>query len=204
MMKRNRVVALGMSIGMGLTAGSAGCGGHSGATLLLGTATTVLGGFVVADTKPWNPDEEGVNSMVGTVGGAVMLGGAVLMIAGLVGLASEPRPDEVSPMSSPSSQGLIVRPPSSSPYTSPPRASSGGQREEKIAVHIRLAARANRCDAARFMMKQLGARDYELAQSLRLGDEHVARCEAMTAGTTLAPGTAPAMAPTAPASTPTP
>ena len=47
----------------------------------------------------------------------------------------------------------------------------------KLVTHIRLAARANRCEAALFTLAQLEQRDASAASALRTGDEHVQRCQ---------------------------
>jgi hypothetical protein len=46
----------------------------------------------------------------------------------------------------------------------------------KLAMHIRLAARADRCEATRVMLAHLMTVDAALGQALVSGDEHVARC----------------------------
>jgi hypothetical protein len=49
-------------------------------------------------------------------------------------------------------------------------------RQKKLVLHIRLAARADRCAAAMYLLKQLTELDAPLAQTLTRGDEHVAHC----------------------------
>lgn len=172
-------------VSLGLVFGSAGCRSNPGVALTAGTIATVFGVSIVAQSPPWEPDEEGIGPMVGTAGAGIAVIGAAMMIAGLAGFAGvevEPADGTATLMRTPSTpmDGYAPAP------TTRPRTRSSGAGNEKLALHIRLAARANRCEAALFMMKQLGERDYDLAQALRLGDEHVARCAAATAATTAA------------------
>lgn len=64
-------------------------------------------------------------------------------------------------------------------------ANDPGAAQQRLLLQIRLAARANRCAAASFMMQKLTAVNRELARAAIEGDEHVARCAAPAIRTSL-------------------
>lgn len=75
----------------------------------------------------------------------------------------------IKPSSPPGSASAIVE-------QTPSKRASQEAVEDRLMLHIRLAARANRCGAADEMMKKLGVLDQSLLSELVHGDEHVARC----------------------------
>lgn len=162
---------------------AAGCRSHPGVALTAGTAIAAFGTYVVIDADPTAPDEEGINKRVATVGAIVALAGVTLAMAGVIGFAQEGQEAQVAP----SEQGGIRLTPVSAsatasvaPGTSGDDSGASEDRHSKLVTHIRLAARANRCPAALFMLRELEQRDAATAQSLRATDEHVQRCQ--TAG----------------------
>lgn len=132
--------------------------------------------------------------------------GTLLMGLGAWGIAeehppsSEPRLALVSaepaapPSSAPSGQPAAAageakaaraadggRPPSQTPpaeagFASPSTGASAEAELQKLSIHIQLAARANRCDAAIYMLNRLRRLDQPHAISLIRSDEHLALC----------------------------
>lgn len=171
----------------------------SGMSMGLGAGVTIVGGSLllnqqeVPDCDPLIRATTGcVNSAgveasnaLSTVAGLTLVGfGVLLMGLGAWGAASDKDAPEplglalvpAGPSQSPAS-GLALPPPTTSPTTSPAahRADDGAQ-AQKLAVHIQLAAHANRCAAAVYLLNRLRALNEVRAGALVQSDAEVARC----------------------------
>lgn len=193
----------------GALASGAGCNGSGAMVAAGGTLAVLGGIVLLdrEETPPCTdrvfgcPEHLGNEINNGTltvIGGGLLLLATGLMIAGGVGLAAEARADKAEAVNatltmevaSPASAGhRVIELPSASP-TSPTSApptsvmpatalASRGEISGKLALHVRLAARADRCEAAKLMLTRLMKVDAALGQALLGGDAHVARCSSM-------------------------
>lgn len=133
-----------------------------GGALLMATSVVLLHVAEKADDREINgwtfesDEPDGEQLLYGTLGLGVLVWGGAAFASGLAGAVEEAAPIHV-----------VLR---------PAAAAARQQRDDKIALHIQLAAHDNRCEAAALMMQRLAARNPEMVRRLVAEDAHVARC----------------------------
>lgn len=171
-----------------IAVGSSACSA-SGMSLGLGGVAAIAGGSILASRQdvpdcdhriPYaclgSASVEASNDLSTAAGTTLLVFSAVLLGLGVWGMAAEAQAQETkgAPLS------LAVAPAVSDlqviAQTLPAQPEVRDPRQKKLVLHIRLAARADRCAAAMYMLNQLRELDAPLAQSLAKGDEHVAHC----------------------------
>lgn len=167
---------LAAALGFAFLVHASGCRSAPGVALGTGIVLTGIGTLITIDVDPTKPDEEGVNKMVGAASITVALIGLGFMIAGISGYVQNSEAERQAAANA----GISPQPAASPGATT--GATTGADRgatgeHAKLVTHIRLAARAHRCEAALFMLAQLEQRNASEASALRTGDEHVQRCQ---------------------------
>lgn len=161
---------------------------------------------------PGNVSDDSINLFVITAGAVVLAMSGAIFLGGAAGatydVASKPSavtpPAPVAAAAGPAATAMRGVPPSktpppstsapaaaqASPMVAPPlpeNLSSTAPARAELALHIRLAARADRCPTARFLAEKLKAHDPDLVAALHEGDSYVARCLNATGPTTTTP-----------------
>lgn len=156
-----------------------GCRSAPGVALGTGIVLTGIGTLITIDVDPTKPDEEGVNKMVGAASITVALIGLGFMIAGISGYTQNSEAERQAAANAGISPQPAASPSATTAAPAPAERDDSQATGEhaKLVTHIRLAARANRCEAALFMLAQLEQRNASEASALRTGDEHVQRCQ---------------------------
>ncbi len=142
-----------------------------------GAVAGASGALMIAYVPPRGEERDFDDVANLVLGGMLVLAGAIL-----VGTSYFISPDDEA--MDPLELQTPSTPPASNGSSNRRAARARGDHEpveDRLVLHIRLAARANRCDAADVMMKKLGSLDEKRASELVSGDEHVARCAANSA-----------------------
>jgi hypothetical protein len=173
------------------------------AALVAGTIGAITGAVVLSDRRDV-PDcspipipygclgsvvTETSNLAVTALGATILAVSGGILLSGVIGLAQEPDDKPADPrlsltaVASPAPRGSI--PPEA---RAPAAAATAGasattalslpspQLQARLAVDIRLAARANRCPSAQVLLRALARMDPAFSLALIDGDEHVRRC----------------------------
>lgn len=171
---------LAAALGFAFLLHATGCRSAPGVALGTGIVLTGIGTLITIDVDPTKPDEEDVSKMVGAASITVALIGLGFMIAGISGYVQNSEAERQAAANAGTSPQLAARPSATTAAPVPAELDDGEATGEhaKLVTHIRLAARAHRCEAALFMLAQLEQRDASEASELRTSDEHVQRCQA--------------------------
>lgn len=183
-LKSRKSLIAGMCV---IAVGTSACSA-SGMSMGLGGGLAIAGGAILStrqDAKPCNRSipydclenagieaGNGISTVAGT---SLLVFGAVLIGLGIWGMA-----EETEQASKDKPLTLAAAPPTAElqviASTLPAQPAERDPHRKKLVLHIQLAARSNRCEAALYLVNELRKLDAPLAQSLTTSDEHVAHC----------------------------
>jgi hypothetical protein len=169
--------------------------------LVLGGATTIVGGAMIASIEPVKPQscqgatvfcppdiggtfQSASNGLGYLLGGIVVATGVSLMLSGAVGLAQEyareqPAPPPLAPLAATHTLGMGLLPvPTSSSTATTAVAVPASDPRAVLMIRARAATRIGRCDVAVHAAEQLEKLDAAMYAELIENDERVEHCVA--------------------------